>query len=127
MTYIEMIDALRYYTHHFAEQPFDPGVASMIAHKLEQLSEKLEAAKADIKMAIKNNDAYCELCKHKVECKGKECPEYIEGVGATDTNGHEFPDFKWSCLDFNFGQCPLLDNTPCCNCDFENNWQWRYE
>lgn len=126
MTYVEMIEALKDYTHHFSERPFDPGVASVIAHKLEELVEKLEAAKTDIKAAISSN-TYCELCKHYVVCAGRQCPEYIEGVGATNVNGREFPDFKWSCEDFNYGQCPLLENTPCGDCDFENNWQWRYE
>lgn len=53
MTYTEMIEALKYYTHHFTEQPFDPGVASMIAHKMEELMELAQDGQK-LKMAIED-------------------------------------------------------------------------
>lgn len=49
MTYTEMIEALKYYTHHFTEQPFDPGVASVIAHAMEELVEMTQNGQSEIK------------------------------------------------------------------------------
>lgn len=49
MTYTEMIEALKYYAHHFAEQPFDPGVASIIARAIEELVEITQNKQSEIK------------------------------------------------------------------------------
>ena len=65
----------------------------------------------------------CEYCLHHIPCKGKECPKFIQGVG--DVEG-KFPDFKWTCEDFDFGTCPMLEGTPCQNCfaDMDSHFEW---
>ena len=58
--------------------------------------------------------------------KEKECAGYIEGIGCTDEKGNHY-DWKWSCLDFNHGECPMLEMLPCNGC-FDNNkkgFEWR--
>lgn len=84
---------------------------------------KLEADFAELVMKSENT---CDYCKYNVECKGKECPKYIEGRGCTDENG-KYHDWKWSCEDFNFGECPLLKDTPCNGCIGSGNkgFEWR--
>ena len=37
MTDIEMIESLRDYAHNFTKYPFNPGTASLIARRLEEL------------------------------------------------------------------------------------------
>ena len=57
----------------------------------------------------------------------KECDKYIEGVGGYGQDGKHFPDWKWSCMDFDFGTCPRLEDTPCNEC-FDNDckgFEWR--
>lgn len=62
----------------------------------------------------------CEHCLHnsEVQCNGRQCPQYIEGVGAVDSKDttKKYPDFKWSCLDFEYGDCPYMDHTACHKC-----------
>lgn len=84
-------------------------------------SKKLDRLKNEIKIAATTDYHLCEHCLHYIPCKEKECPQYIEGVGGT-ING-EYKDWKWDCTQFNFGECPLLENTPCYNCvqnDYKN-------
>ena len=39
----------------------------------------------------------------------------------------KYIDIKWSCMDFNFGECPKLENTPCHNClDMGDNFQFKW-
>ena len=87
-------------------------------HKLEQ----------DFIELVTQSENTCLYCKNNVECKGKECIEYIEGKGAYSADGRQsFPDWEWTCKDFIFGTCPLLENTPCNGC-FENKmrgFEWR--
>lgn len=66
----------------------------------------------------------CEYCLHHIPCKGKECPKFIQGVG--DVEG-KFPDFQWTCEDINYGDCPMLENTPCQNCfaDMDSHFEWN--
>ena len=60
----------------------------------------------------------CLYCKNKLVCKGCECEHFVSGVG--DAEG-KWPDMKWTCEDFNFGTCTLLENTPCNGC-IQNNY-----
>ena len=146
----EIVRALRDYAQACISDKhynFNPGLALMIANRIEQLialSEngksaidtnqrlvayikelqlKLENANKDINLAISTDD-YCLLCKHYIKCNGEECDCYEEGVGCTDENGNYF-DLKWTCKDFNWGECPKMENTPCNGCDFVNNFEWR--
>ncbi len=101
-------------------------------HLIEKLSAdrdtwklRADAALRDLRSVIKHADDGCLLCAHYHPCAGKDCPQYISGTGATDKEGKEYPDFKWSCDDFEYGTCPAMENTPCNGCDFENHWEWR--
>lgn len=61
----------------------------------------------------------CTVCQHDIKCRGKKCPEFICGdKGYLDGKP---VDFKWTCMDFTFGECPLLENTPCFHC-IENDY-----
>jgi len=65
-------------------------------------------------------DDICSLCQNHVKCEGKNCPEYVKGQGGT-INGKQ-ADFKWTCEEFNFGTCDVLENTPCNGC-FDNDYK----
>ena len=80
-----------------------------------QLSIKYETLLKDFKEFMLNTDDVCKYCKHNQPCCGKECELYIEGKEAWDHNGCKH-DWEWSCKDFNFGECPMLENTPCNGC-----------
>lgn len=84
-----------------------------------------EAVERDLHSIIRYAEDGCLFCAHHLTCAGKDCPRYMSGMGLTDPDGKEYPDWKWTCEDFEFGTCPLLENTPCNGCDFENHWQWR--
>ena len=85
-----------------------------------------DAAVADIRFMLSHPDDGCDLCGNKRECKEEKCPAYTSGIGAIDQqSGKEYPDFKWTCMDFEHGTCDFLENTPCNGCDFKNHWKWR--
>ena len=64
----------------------------------------------------------CEFCKHYIKCSGEECECFISGVG--DAEG-KYPNWKWTCEDFDFGTCPKLENTPCNGCIIEKTFEWN--
>lgn len=80
----------------------------------------------DFTELVMKSPEICEYCKHNTECRGKECPKYINGQGCTDENG-KYVDWKWSCEDFDYGDCPLLENTQCNGCIQNGNkgFEWR--
>ena len=91
-----------------------------------RLTAERDAAVADIRFMLSHPDDGCDLCGNKRECKEEKCPAYTSGIGAIDQqSGKEYPDFKWTCMDFDYGTCDFLENTPCNGCDFKNHWQWR--
>lgn len=90
-----------------------------------QLKKQLNAAVEDIKRAIDGDDL-CTFCKYDIFCQGEKCDKYIEGKGMTNDTGG-FVDWEWTCMDFVYGTCPKLEDTPCNGC-FENNsrgFEWR--
>ena len=95
-----------------------------------QLRQQLIVLKAERDAAIEDlqralwDDEICPYCKHNHHCEDIHCDEYIEGRGMTDENGKYF-DWKWSCMDFNWGTCAKLENTPCHGCNLINNFEWR--
>ena len=68
----------------------------------------------------------CEYCKHYQPCLSKECALYVEGIGAEDQNGY-MHDWERSCEDFDYGTCPLLENTPCTGCIRNNYCGFEYK
>lgn len=92
---------------------------------VEHWKSMLTEAVNDIKeLAAKCNDAPCIYCKHYQTCDGEECSEYISGRGCADEKGN-YVDWKWSCEDFTYGDCPKLENTPCHNCGTYDHFEWR--
>ena len=89
-----------------------------------QLTRKIDALLKDFKEVVIEAEDVCKYCKNYQPCEGKNCKDYIEGEGAWDDK-HCYYDWVWSCQDFNYGECPKLENTPCNGCNFKNNWEWR--
>jgi hypothetical protein len=91
-----------------------------------QLKQKYKELLNDFKELILNPDDVCVYCKYNQPCYGKECEFYIEGNEAWDHKGCKH-DWEWSCKDFNFGECPKLENTLCNGClkNNMNNFEWR--
>lgn len=96
--------------------------------ELEQVKAERDAAINDLTKVLTStfqDYVSCDFCEHYVKCLGKNCENYIEGKGCTDENGKEYPNFKWSCEDFNYGTCDRLINTPCNGCDFSKNFKYK--
>ena len=143
MTDKQLIKILRDYTKAYIDgKPYyiNPGLALMIANRVEQLvalvengqsaidtnqrlAGKLVEIENDFKKAITADD-YCSICKNYIPCKGKECDCYVEGKGATDEKGN-YIDWSWTCMDFNYGDCPKMDDVPCKDCKIISHFIWR--
>ena len=91
-----------------------------------QLTKKFEALLRDFKEFILNTDNPCKYCKHNQPCLRKECGSYIKGKEAWDHKGCK-SDWEWDCMDFTFGECPKLENTPCNGCIKNNRqgFEWK--
>ena len=91
-----------------------------------QLTRKFEVLLKDFKEFALDTDDVCKYCKHNQPCHGKECECYIEGKEAWDHTSCKH-DWEWSCVDFNFGECPKLENTPCNGCidNDMSGFEWR--
>ena len=96
------------------------------------LTARAEAAEAERDAAVKDmtavlkrdSDDICAYCKNRIECESQQCEKYSSGVGDVDGN---YPDWKWTCMDFDYGTCSLLADTPCNGC-FEDDckgFEWR--
>ena len=92
--------------------------------KLKELQDKLDEAEKDIQRVLWEGYGPCNLCKHHYPCEYMDCDGYEEGVGMTDKTG-KYYDWKWSCLDFDYGTCEKLKNTPCNGCDLINHVEWK--
>ena len=71
-----------------------------------------------------DDDDICAYCNNQIICNGKSCESYCEGVGDVDGN---YPDWEWTCEDFDYGTCFKMQNTPCNGC-FDNEYsgfEWR--
>lgn len=101
--------------------------SARLAEEVFKLTDKNKKYKDYIISLLKENVDVCSYCVHDKECKGEKCECYIEGVGATGENGENYPTFNWKCTDFRFGECPLLENTPCYNCIENDNkgFEWK--
>jgi hypothetical protein len=98
----------------------------------DELTARAEAAEAERDAAVedmtavlkRDSDDICAYCKNRVECEGQQCEKYSSGVGDVDGN---YPDWKWTCEDFDYGTCRMMENTPCNGC-LENDcsgFEWR--
>ena len=95
------------------------------ADALERLTAERDAAVEDMTAVLKrDSDDICAYCKNRIECKNEQCEKYSSGVGDVDGN---YPDWKWSCMDFDYGTCSLLEDTPCNGCfdDDCKGFEWR--
>lgn len=91
-----------------------------------QLTKRLNAAIEDIKKAV-DDEILCSFCKHDAPCQGEKCDKYIESTGMEFAETGQYIDEKWTCMDFEYGACPKLEDTPCNGC-FDNNmsgFEWR--
>ena len=92
----------------------------------EELLELYNRLESDFIELVKKSEHVCRFCKHNFECKGKDCDKYVEGKGCWDANKC-YHEWDWTCKDFDFGTCDMLENTPCNGC-FDNNckgFEWR--
>ena len=95
------------------------------ADALERLTAERDAAVEDMTAVLKrDSDDICAYCKNRIECKNEQCEKYSSGVGDVDGN---YPDWKWTCMDFDYGTCFLLADTPCNGCfdDDYTGFEWR--
>lgn len=91
----------------------------------EESRRRADAAVEDMTAVLKrDSDDICAYCKNRIECKNEQCEKYSSGVGDVDGN---YPDWKWTCMDFDYGTCFLLADTPCNGC-FDDDYigfEWR--
>lgn len=94
---------------------------------LQDTQRREKAAVDDLTAALKQStDDICSYCKNTIKCNGKDCEFYEAGTGAS-IGETRYPDFKWTCMDFNFGTCTAMEKTPCFEC-FDNDYsgfEWR--
>lgn len=76
------------------------------------------AEKLLIKVLKEYVEDICFHCVNEIECLDEKCDGYVEGVG---DDQDLYPNLKWTCLDFNYGSCSILKNTPCDGC-FDNDY-----
>lgn len=72
----------------------------------------------------------CLHCTHYIECGKEKCNYYEEGIGMEDDKGNKYPNMKWTCMDFNYGECRKYEkenNTLCKDCKNMSNWEWNEE
>ena len=101
--------------------------STRLAEEIFKLTEENKKYKDFIISLLKEKVDICSYCVHDVKCEEEKCKCYIEGVGGTGPNGENYPDYKWNCTDFVFGECPLLEDTPCYKCVESNNkgFEWK--
>lgn len=64
-------------------------------------------------------DDICLKCVNYHKCEKEKCKSFVSGRGG-EIDG-KYYDFKWTCEDFNYGECAVLENTPCHGC-FDNDF-----
>ena len=101
--------------------------SARLAEEIFKLTEENKKYKDFIISLLKEKADICSYCTHDIKCEKEKCKCYIEGIGATGPNGENYPDYKWNCTDFVFGECPLLESTPCYKCIENDNkgFEWK--
>ena len=91
-----------------------------------ELYLKYSKLEGDFTELVLKSPDICHYCKNDIECKGKDCEKYVEGRGCWDDKRCHH-DWAWSCKDFDFGTCAMLESTPCNGCFKNNNegFEWR--
>lgn len=91
-----------------------------------QLIKQLNTAIEDIKKAV-DDEILCNFCKYDAPCQGEKCDKYIDGKGMTFEKTGQYIDEKWTCMDFEYGTCPKLEDTPCNGCfdNKMNGFEWK--
>lgn len=93
------------------------GRPTMAAHVID--SECYDAVarykKLYIEMLKQYDEGVCDKCANKVSVVcGEDCPGYE--YGHTAYIDGEKVNVLWTCEDFDFGSCKILENTPCNKC-----------
>ena len=104
-----------------------PADIATLTARAEAAEAERDAAVEDMTAVLKrDSDDICAYCKNLIECKGEGCECFEQGKGGT-IDGKEYPDFKWTCMDFDYGTCSLLEDTPCNGCieDDCKGFEWR--
>ena len=86
---------------------------------------------ADLKdVLINNRDDPCTYCLYNHECEGKKCDCFMKGEGGINVKTGEKVDYKWTCMDFDYGTCKKLEETPCNECmskpPYFSKWMYKY-
>jgi hypothetical protein len=88
--------------------------------EVEKLNSIIDELQEDLKTVLTSSKdvIVCDYCKHNIKCPGKDCEYFVSGVG--DADG-KYPNLKWTCQDFLWGECDRLINTKCNGC-FDNDY-----
>jgi len=119
----EFNDVINKYTDKFMLNDL-----SKIFNEAKILKSERDKAIDDITDILKEGTYnICDYCKNYIECKGEDCDCYDKGIGVIGKNGKEFPDFKWTCIDFDYGTCEKFKDTPCNGCYLNNcnGFKWK--
>ena len=88
----------------------------LLTDKLRECNKEKDLLQESITQIIKQGvEDLCLLCKHYIKCEPKTCSDFISGDSVKDAKGNII-EWKWTCQDFNCGDCPKLENTPCYQC-----------
>lgn len=89
--------------------------------EINRLNDKLATAEECVRQIAGGDwNAPCDYCVYQIECCGKDCPGY-----ESDTVMYKGKEVEWSCLDYDYGKCKVLEHTPCCDCDFKKHFKWN--
>ncbi len=84
-----------------------------------------EADVKDLQSVIKKADNGCLLCVNSYPCKGTECSRFTRMEEARVSPWSKFLGNGYTCNDVDYGIFPVMGNTLCNGCDFENHWHTR--
>ena len=95
--------------------------------KYEDMKSKYEKLLKDFIYELREGtDDICLYCKHEIKCAGEDCSKYLSGNGMYDKFG-KFIDWKWDCMEFDYGTCPMMESAPCSHCVKNEFSDFEYE
>lgn len=69
---------------------------------------------------LKQREDTCDFCKnYPGKCEGRNCKFFEEGDKA-ECNG-KIMNYRWTCMDASWGDCPKLETMPCYGCIENDN------